>query len=570
MSSDLSNCKDITLDFVIRDVDTEMQVVEDDIRSDLAKVGITVNTRSLTSAQYSDVAVLGGPSHVEYSAIVGLEPPLTRELLLSKIAEVQQVFDVQEIQTRWKEILNDVHQQALFLPLWGARVPYVLNRRLAGFTPGDQTWAFPVNTIRVVEGSKNVSIAPGGTGGLFKSVGPLNPHQYSPNEIFASDWVYEGLVSYGQDGEIVPSLATSWTTETISTGQRVTFELRPDVKFHDGSDWNCSVAVLNFDHVLSDIVRQRHQWYGVPQHLKSWTCNANGDLVLETSTPFYPLLQELTYIRPLRFASAEAFAQGFESHPDLHNACEPGKFGARWNHLEKNVTCLGLQHPSGTGPFKFVSREYLPGSNETIDAKVLFARNEDYWGLVPDIEFLEVRHFPDTDAVEAALKSGEVDMALGGGPLTPIQVQNLKFFHSDQFDVRHSGITQNAFLVFNTGKEPTNDIEVRRTIIHAVNKAAFVEKEFAGLEQPASQLLPLDAPFCNVDLNPKWNYDLEKATLLNCPEDDSLSGGAIAGIVIAAVVVIGLLAFVGKMIYSEKKGKPMFAPVEQVEKGEKA
>ena len=32
---------------------------------------------------------------------------------------------------------------------------------------------------------------------------------------------------------------------------RYRFALKQNVKFHDGSDWNCTVAKLNFDHVLA-------------------------------------------------------------------------------------------------------------------------------------------------------------------------------------------------------------------------------------------------------------------------------------------------------------------------------
>lgn len=283
------------------------------------------------------------------------QPPLTREGLIARIEAVQTEISEQKIQEAWRSILEDVHKESLFLPLWGTRIPYVLNRRLIGFSPSNQAYSIPVNSIQVASGSEDVTISPG-VGSLFQSSGPINPHQYSPNALWAQDWIYEGLVSYGQDGVIEPALATSWNTVSAGNGQKVTFQLRQGVSFHDGTPWNCSAAVLNFDHVLSDVVKQRHQWFGTGKHLKSWTCNGDYELVLETSDRFYPLLQELTYIRPLRFASPSAFAMGLDSHPDLHNSCEPGKFGSGWEYLEDEVDCMGLSAPIGTGPLKFVSR----------------------------------------------------------------------------------------------------------------------------------------------------------------------------------------------------------------------
>lgn len=587
-------CKPHAIDFVMLDSDPEMTIVHDDIVEDLAKIGIEVDPKFVDRETYiqrerdGDFNILFSrtwgapydphtylsswsvPAHVENAAIGNLEAPLTRELLLGKIENVLTELDPRKIQTQWREILDDIHQQAVFLPLWGTRVPYVLNRRFAGFTPSTQSLTYPLNTVRIISGSKNVTVAPGAGGALFKSVGPVNPHQYFPNQPFAQAWVYEGLLAYGQDGEINPALATDWKTEPLSGGgQRVTLTLREGVKFHDGSDFNCSVAKLNFDHVLSDVVRRRHMWFLLPRYLTNWECNAQDEFVLTTNETFYPILQELTYLRPLTIAAASAFSEGLDSDPDLHNSCEPGKFGAAFSFLEELITCKGLSAPIGTGPFKFVSRESLNGSPD-IDKKVIFSRHDDYWGTVPDIEYMELQYFESTEAVEQALLNGSLDMALGVGPLTAQQVQDLKFYHSNVVDVRHSDVLQTAFLIMNTNKAPTDDITVRRAIIHAVDKSRFIEKEFAGLEQPVSQLLPLNAPFCNVDLNPKWSFDFEKAVLLNCPAesttlpastgDSSLTTGAIAGIAIAAAFAVAMLGVLFFVVHREKQGKPIFAP----------
>lgn len=581
----IESCKKITVDFIIKDNDPEIAAVEDDIVQDLAKIGITVNTRILNPSAYIE-AELGGdyhmmftrtwgapydphsyltswavPSHVEYSAVGGLEPPMNRDRLLKMIADVQVQSDPFIISEQWAAIHQAVHSQAIFLPLWGTRVPFVLNRRFAGFTPSTQTYSYPLESVRVLSGSANVTVSPGTGGSLFESLGPLNPHQYFPNQLFAQSWVYEGLVGYGQDGEINPVLATSWTSEdTPSGGRRHTFVLREGVKFHDGSEWNCSVAKLNFDHVLSDTVRARHQWYGTTQQLTSWTCSDAGEFILETRERYYPLLQELTYIRPLTFAAASAFAEGLDSHPDLHNSCNPGDFGSRWSFLEDTITCAGLK-PLGTGPFKLAKQAT---NADGVDTEAVFARHDDYWGSVPEIEFLHLKFYETTDDVVSDLLSGDLDMALGIGPLTAKQIQNLKFYHSDKVDVRHSDVMQHALVIMNTNVEHTRDIQTRRAIIHAIDKSRFIQEEFAGLEQPVTQLLPYSAPYCNVDLNPKWAYDFDKAELLNCPapapdrESAVLPTWAIIVIIIGAVLFVVVIIFAGFMYRRERQGNPIF------------
>ncbi|MBJ8769362.1 nickel ABC transporter, nickel/metallophore periplasmic binding protein, partial [Citrobacter freundii] len=42
------------------------------------------------------------------------------------------------------------------------------------------------------------------------NVGPLNPHLYTPNQMFAQSMVYEPLVKYQADGSVIPWLAKSW------------------------------------------------------------------------------------------------------------------------------------------------------------------------------------------------------------------------------------------------------------------------------------------------------------------------------------------------------------------------
>ena len=175
--------------------------------------------------------------------------------------------------------------------------------------------------------------------------------------------------------------------------------------------------------------------------------------------------------------------------------------------------------------------------------------------------------------MEDALLAGDLDMALGIGPLSAKQIQNLKFFHSDIVDVHHSDVLQHSLMVMNTNKYPTSDIKVRQAIIHAVNKGRFIEDEFGGLEQPVGQVLPESAPYCDVDLSPKWSYDPEKALLLACPAlsmgESALSAGGIAGIAVVCVIALGLAGFLFHIILRERQGKPMFIS-DATDKGEKA
>lgn len=245
-----------------------------------------------------------------------------------------------------------------------------------------------------------------------------------PNEFFANNWVYEGLVSYGPNGALEPALATSWEVAVGKDGaETVRFTLRQGVKFHDGADWNCAVAKLNFDHFFAMPLRSPdwHGWYGLPGAVADWSCD-NEVFVLRAKKPYYPLLQELSYIRPTRMLSPDAFVNGITTSPITDNSCPTG-----WGTVTDStgefpgeLNCSGTLAVSGTGPFKFVSR--VKSSDGSKDDHAVFAANADYWDGVPDIDFLHIKRYDTAADVKAALVSGELDAVLGAGVLAPKDV----------------------------------------------------------------------------------------------------------------------------------------------------
>ena len=88
------------------------------------------------------------------------------------------------------------------------------------------------------------------------NVGPLNPHLYSPNQMFGQAMVYEPLVRYEGDGRIVPWLAESWNMEP--GGLAWVFHLRKGVTFSDGTAFNAQAVTKNMDAVMKNA--KRHAW----------------------------------------------------------------------------------------------------------------------------------------------------------------------------------------------------------------------------------------------------------------------------------------------------------------------
>ena len=157
---------------------------------------------------------------------------------------------------------------------------------------------------------------------------------------------------------------------------------------------------------------------------------------------------------------------------------------------------------------------------------VHFKINMDHWDAPSGnyVEELKVVHYDTEAKIKAALLDESLDAVMGADVLTGADVAYLKNNHSDKVSVSLTESIQNRNIVFNTGKAPTNDLQLRKVIIHAIDKASIIDEVMAGVDAPMDSLFPKDAPYCGADLTPKPDYDLEKAVLLNCPSS-TRSGG---------------------------------------------
>lgn len=524
-SGDCNEYNDLT--FLMINGDANLQAVEDEIVADLAKVGLNVKTELVSKKTFNSRS-LSGDFHLAFSetwgapydphafamgwvagdeghqfAMTNIKP--SRQELFDKVDAVLIEEDEQKRADQWESIHQNVHDNVVSFPLWGKRVPTVMNSRLSGYKMGSQQFDYPVHALSVT-GSKTVTIAPGAQNGLFESVGPMNPHGYRPSEFFSNNWIYEGLVGYSNKGQLIPALATDWEIDDNDIGgSKYHFTLRENVKFHDGAPWNCDAAVLNFDNFMAKPLRgpAYHGWFGLPKYIENWSCE-EGKLVINTNAKYYPFLQDLSYIRPVRMLSPNAFNSSGLS-------CPPGD-------STDAFTCVGITNVSGTGPFQFVSRETSGG----VDSEVIFQRNPNYWGGVPDIETLKIVKYDSADDVLAALKDESLDVVWGSGVLSGTQIADIQA-DDTLLDVFYTNDVQNELLLINSGKAPLDDINLRKTIAYAINKVEIGKLERGAIS--VDNQFPLDAPYCNVTLLPRFDYDIEMAQQLNCPEEPDVAKG---------------------------------------------
>ncbi|MBD2090199.1 nickel ABC transporter, nickel/metallophore periplasmic binding protein [Microcoleus sp. FACHB-1515] len=307
-----------------------------------------------------------------------------------------------------------------------------------------------------------------------QDVGPLNPHLYGPSQMFAQDLIYEPLVNYGRGGEILPGLAERW--EVSADGKLLTFQLRQGVQFSDGTPFNAAAAKANFEQILSN--REEHKWLGLVEEMDQVEAEGENTLKISLKQPYYPALQELTLIRPVRFLSPKAF-------PD------------------SGTTADGIKAPIGTGPW------VLADYNK--DSLAVFKRNENYWGDKPKVEQVTVKIIPDGETRALAFENQEIDLIYGSGLISLDTFKRLQ--ESGEYEAGVSQPLYTRAIAINSGRGATQDLQVRQAIQHAFNKDAVIEAVLYNTEPRADTYFSNEVPYANIGLQP-YAYDVERAKTL--------------------------------------------------------
>ncbi|WP_078412895.1 nickel ABC transporter substrate-binding protein [Priestia abyssalis] len=308
-----------------------------------------------------------------------------------------------------------------------------------------------------------------------RDVGEMNPHVYNPSQLFAQSMVYEPLVSYQDGGELKPHLAESW--EISEDGKVYTFHLRQDVKFSDGTSFNAEIVKKNFDTILKNV--ELHSWLGFLTKIEQTDVIDENTFQLTLTEPYYPTIQELAVVRPVRFLGEAGFP-------------------------EDGDTSKGVVEAVGTGPWML--EEYKA------DEYAIYKRNENYWGELPKEEKIKVKIIPDAETRVLAFEKGELDLIYGEGVISLDAFKQLESTGNYETSISEPVATRQ--LVINSKKEQLSDERVRQALHYGFNKEAMVEGITSGYEEKADHILPTNFPYTkDIDVN-VIDYDVEKANSL--------------------------------------------------------
>lgn len=286
------------------------------------------------------------------------------------------------------------------------------------------------------------------------------------------DNVFETLVNVSDDGKsIEPSLAVKWTES--DDHREWTFELRPNVEFHDGTPFNADSVVFTFGRLLDLNSPYR---FGAKLPYRSSFDVIHDVKAVDAHTVVFRLREpSAVLLRNLAMFSASIVS------PEA---------------VKRDGENFRIR-PVGTGPFAFDFWDR--------DQKIVLSRYDGYWGTLPRIGQVIFKPVSEPAARLRQLQSGELDMA--DNLSIPVLMEAR---HTPGIRVLSIPGFNTAYLAMNNERPPFNNITVRRAIAHAIDKKAIVASAFDGQARIATTLVP----------SSMWGYD---PNVQNYPYDPDLA-----------------------------------------------
>lgn len=307
------------------------------------------------------------------------------------------------------------------------------------------------------------------------NIGPLNPHLYTPNQMFAQSMVYEPLVKYQADGTVAPWLATHWTHS--DDGKTWVFTLRDNVKFSNGEPFNAAAAEANFRAVLAN--RPLHAWLELTQQITDVKALSEQQLQITLKSAYYPFLQELSLPRPFRFIAPSQFVD--------------------------NGTAHGIASPVGTGPWML--------ERSRLNQDDVLVRNPLYWGEKPAINRVTIKVIPDATSRAVALETGDITLLYGTEGLLPLDTL-ARLSHNPAYRTQLSAPVETVMLALNSMQGPTREQAVREALNYAVDKQTLITSVLYDTQKVADTLFAPSVPYADIDLPPRAFNPQKAASLL--------------------------------------------------------
>ncbi|MBX6369179.1 MAG: ABC transporter substrate-binding protein [Rhodospirillales bacterium] len=256
--------------------------------------------------------------------------------------------------------------------------------------------------------------------------------------------VYDTLIAIDKDFKPQPQMVDKW--EVSGDKLKWTFTLRDGLKFHDGQPVRSADCIASLQRWMKrDPLGQK-----LAEAVAGMEAANDKIFSISLKKPF-PLLLEaigkpssnVPFIMPERLARTDAFTQ--------------------------------VKEAIGSGPFKFVAEEWVPGN------KVVYVKNTDYvprkeppsWasgGKVVKVDRVEWIYIPDGATAAAALQAGEVDW----WQQVPSDLAPLLQRSKDVVVTNVDPIGSHGIIRFNHLLPPFDNEKARQALLYVVDQKEYM------------------------------------------------------------------------------------------------
>jgi peptide/nickel transport system substrate-binding protein len=274
---------------------------------------------------------------------------------------------------------------------------------------------------------------------MYSDIIDWDPASAASLEVMMLVNVYEPLLWYNPPGsaeQFTPALATSWSVS--DDGLTWTFNLRENVKFHDGEPFNAAAAKASLDRTMELGKGLAYIWGNV----ESVSAPDDQTLVIQTKNP-----------QPVDLIASSQYAAF------MYSPAAAAK-GADWFN-EGNA--------AGTGPY--MVRQWDKAQ------QVVLEKNVDYWGGWTDSNFERVilKAVTENSTQLQMLKGGEADFI----SLVPADMVD-SVNNEDGLSAYAVPSWKNSQFLINTQKAPTDNKKFRQALTHIWDYETVVNDIYAG------------------------------------------------------------------------------------------
>lgn len=274
--------------------------------------------------------------------------------------------------------------------------------------------------------------------------------------------IYEGLVKPDEEGNYIDAVAESHSIS--EDGKVYTFQLRSEVKFHDGTE-------VTVDDVKYSIER---------------CAGINGD-----GTPLVAAFSNVEKVETPDASTVEIYLK--EADTEFLAYLIVAVVPQHCEDLDKN--------PVGTGPFQYVSRS--PQENIVIE------KFSDYWDTENQayLDQVTFKVVGDSNAIVTGLKSGTIDMYPRVNATQAAQLAD-----DQDLQIYEGGMNLIQALYLNNAEAPFDDVKVRQALCYAVNRQEVLDMVADGKGTIiGSSMFPAFEKYYMPELADLYPQDVQKA-----------------------------------------------------------